>query len=238
MAKKIFSESEATNIIRRAAELQEANVSETYTPGVSEEDLQRIAKEVGISPEYLQKAMLGQVATPSGTIGFMGFGYTVERVVEGELKAEDFDVVAETFPTSTSRAGLTQIGRSIQGSVMAAGQMVQVTVTARSGRTRIKLRATPVLQLVFGIEAFVFGLIAAIAGGTSASPIPIAIGAALATLGVWLLFFAHQSSHKKIEDLANKLAEDIAAVAEVSTETLANATPVSDQSSQTQNIQQ
>ncbi len=49
MSQQFFSEKDVGKIVRRAAELQEKSTGSTaYTPGVSREELERVAREMGI----------------------------------------------------------------------------------------------------------------------------------------------------------------------------------------------
>ncbi len=57
--KRIFSEQEASEILQRAAKLQEddRDSHSSYTPGITEDELERIAHEAGIDPNFLRRAM-------------------------------------------------------------------------------------------------------------------------------------------------------------------------------------
>lgn len=52
--KRIFSEQEASEILQRAAKLQEEDRESdpAYTPGITAEELERIAHEAGIDPNF------------------------------------------------------------------------------------------------------------------------------------------------------------------------------------------
>ena len=92
--KRVFSEQEATEIMQRAVRLQESSqTGDEYTPGVTLEELQRIAEEAGIDTRFLDKAVAGVDTEEKSTIGVFNLAEEFERVVEGEMDPEDFDKI-------------------------------------------------------------------------------------------------------------------------------------------------
>lgn len=148
MNQQLFSEQEAGEIIRRASEITEASSAADYKPGITQEELEKIAKEVGVPIEALQQAIreaaAGPKTTKKGTLT-----ETQEFVVEGELPPEDFDVVSSQFK-QTRRSRITQVGRSLQGRGFHNWGLTLVDMTARNGRTKVKLTSLPLLAILGG----------------------------------------------------------------------------------------
>ena len=113
--KEVFSEQEVTQIIRRAAELSaKAPESPTYTPGITRSELEKIASEIGVDPKSLQQAILESRESNVKSEGFT-FAPVYERVVEGELDPDEFDLVTDFIHTfGRFDPGVTQVGRSVR----------------------------------------------------------------------------------------------------------------------------
>ncbi|MEQ1822834.1 MAG: hypothetical protein ABL949_10000 [Fimbriimonadaceae bacterium] len=147
MSGKLYAESEIGQIMRRAAELQEEGSVEGYVPGVTTDELYRIAKEAGIDPRFLEKAIAegagrGQVKKSKGGLA------EIERVYPVEIAPENFDVITEyvkPLPMTTNpksgavSGGMSQIGRTLQGQVSAGWANPYIKVTSREGRTRLNV---------------------------------------------------------------------------------------------------
>lgn len=157
--KKIFSEKEATDLVLKAAKLQEEKPepdSPSYVPGITIEELKRMAKELGVEERYLMRALEGDVSveprmrTKEDKKRFLGFKFSeeYEAVVDGELPTENYDVVMEDLTNNTRQgayAGAMQIGRTVRGHVIAGLGMGMFTMTSRNGRTRLQLKTNAFL---------------------------------------------------------------------------------------------
>ncbi len=66
--KKVFSEQEAAQLIVDAAKLQESAGQHDYTPGVTWTELQRMADDVGVDPDYLKKALAKKSTNSKPTV--------------------------------------------------------------------------------------------------------------------------------------------------------------------------
>lgn len=210
--KRVFSEQEVSEIIRRAAELQEGSASSSseYRPGVTREELERAAAEVGVSPQFLQQAIQEKLAgvqqRQSG-----GLAPEEERVVEGELDPNDYDVVVEQLPLRSSRKfPVSQIGRSMQARAMTGSGLASVTLHSRNGRTRIRVKPVLVFEALGSFyPAFLLSVIAgapmADAGHGALAAGIVAAAWTAATLG----FFGWA---KKSRKNASRLADRIEAI--------------------------
>jgi hypothetical protein len=141
---RVYSEQEASEILQKAAKMQEAQaVGPDYTPGITFDELQRIAAEAGIDPKVLQQA-LAEGSTPKEKAKWP---FEIERVLEGELAADDFDVVLDAMGPANRRYPITQVGRTLSGSVWTGTGMTAVQVSSRNGRTRLSMKANPFFSL-------------------------------------------------------------------------------------------
>ncbi|MFM9873766.1 MAG: hypothetical protein ACKVQS_09920 [Fimbriimonadaceae bacterium] len=150
--RKIYSEQEAANLIVAAAKLQESDGDgSSYSAGVSWEEMQRMAEDVGVDPEYLRKALSGQTVgsakvgnKPRSILG-MPMAQDFERVVDAELPPESFDVITSEFynpgyggGTQGGMGGPSVIGRMMKGQFYEGILYGTMEVSSRHGRTRIK----------------------------------------------------------------------------------------------------
>src|SRR5579859_3641216 len=90
----VFSEKEVSEIMQRAAELQEKEQA-GYARGVTRDELVRIAEELGVSPEVLTRAIDEQTERKARRP--WQFVREEERVVDGEIDPNDFDLILESL---------------------------------------------------------------------------------------------------------------------------------------------
>ncbi|MEQ1932712.1 MAG: hypothetical protein ABL962_02360 [Fimbriimonadaceae bacterium] len=217
MPGKLYAESEIGQIMRRAAELQEEGSSEGYVPGVSSEELYRIAKEAGIDPRFLEKA-IAEGASKVETKKAKGGLSEIERVYPVEIAPENFDVITEyvkTLPLTTHpksgavSGGMSQIGRTLQGQVSAGWANPYIKVTSREGRTKLNVTADNSTAIAMSILWIVPLMLCPVIG---AALLPIA-GAIMALLVVSLSVLTYRGVSKKANaatvDTADKLERAI-----------------------------
>jgi hypothetical protein len=214
MPGNLFSEDETTQIVKRAAQLQEEAQLGSYTPGVTEEELERIAAEMGVNPEFLRLAIEERqngTSEPQKPGPFKKLVF--ERVIEGEVAPEDFDLL-HTLPISSNQGNLsTQIGRTFRSTTMAGFNQLQASITSREGRTRVRIESRPVLSIVFGLELILFGIIFG-AVATVAGPIAgLATFAGLTGAGLALLFKGPKWGAQKSAEIFNKICGQVAEIA-------------------------
>ncbi len=213
--KRIYSEQEATEILQRAAKLQEEDrdSNSSYTPGVTEDELERIAKEAGIDSAFLRRA-LEKATAPEAGLSKLQIEQVIERVVEGEIDPENFDIVIEDVKTQRphrrrrSETGIQQIGRRVFGNVMCGPAIGKMNITSRNGRTRIEVRTGAFFPLFLSFYPTVIGSLIAVAI-TAERGVP-AIGAAIAAAliggAIPLSKFLLRRGHKAGEELADNLS--------------------------------
>lgn len=207
MPEKFFSESEATKIVQRAVQLQEQSQASTYTPGVTKEELARIASEVGVSVEFLEQA----IRERGGKSERRGFSLSkdFQRVVDGEFDPKDFDVLISALGVQGRQYTTTQVGRSLHSHRMVGMCTAKVEVTARNGRTRITANASPILPAILSTELAVIsvgiGASLAATGQSLIGGILLGIGGLVGS--AWMLFGGTKAGYAKTEKLVNELAE-------------------------------
>ena len=146
----VFSEQEVGEIIQRASNLQEQGneAATNYTPGVTRSELERVAKEMGVAPQFLEQAIEERIrgVRPKSKSSLL---QEECRVVEGELDPSNFDVILEEISKKTiGRHGPTQIGRTLMARAMSGSGIANVEICSRNGRTRINVKPIPIFEIL------------------------------------------------------------------------------------------
>ncbi len=227
---ELFGEKEASEILQRAAALQETGGGDDrpYQPGITKEELYRIAKEAGIDITFVDLAMQKPIDTTQPT-GRVPTTVEHERVIDGELPVEHFDILMEEVrptPNHQGTTSVTQVGRTFDATTWRGTTQARVMVSARRGRTRVKVvtdstGAVLCTWLPMGFVAFLTLII----GMKEAGPL---IGLALTggLVGATHLVFRHllKKGHQRGAELADRLAAKIAEETRHLRERLAGAT--------------
>jgi hypothetical protein len=188
-------------VLARATELE--RVDRLERAGLSDAELAALAKESGLDVSVLRRAAQDVAARRAAkTNGFFGAPtrQTFERIVDGELRAEQHEqLAAEILDAVRGLASfsgqLTAVGRTLSWSGMTTGGMVSISVIPRDGKTviRVEVSASQLAGGLFG------GLMGGIGGGVGANvgwilptalhlPVVAGIAGALAvTAGAWAL---------------------------------------------------
>jgi hypothetical protein len=155
--KHVFSEKEASEVLQRAARLQEERGgASSYAPGISHDELVRIATEAGIAPENLEAAIHAASQNPAKR-SFLNLVEEVERVVDAELDPENFDVLLDAAkPTRQRRHPARQVGRTFSMQTNYRGSLYNIEVTSRNGRTRIRVASMPFLAYLMSLHPAIF----------------------------------------------------------------------------------
>jgi len=142
---RVFSEQQVSDIMKRAVALQEEAKASPYRAGVTQDELARAAKEMGVDPACLEQAIREKLTgAPEKGSGFLK---EEQRVVEGELDPQDFDIILSQV-RSRRRHPIVQVGRSLQGRTFTGSGLANLEVTSRNGRTRINLKPFPILEVL------------------------------------------------------------------------------------------
>ena len=120
-------------------------------------------------------------------------------------------ILTEHLPTRATNAPPSQVGRTLTAKVMTGLTMADVAVTARNGRTRIKVSPLPILPLLFGGQAILVS--AGIAGGILGDKGPfmaaLAVGIGGLATGLGLVIGGLKHTKKASNELAAKLERQI-----------------------------
>lgn len=205
-----FSEKDAAEILKAAAKLQQESALGTNPSGVSIDDLKKIAEESGINPNFVDQALLSQAAKNSKGSD----KGRLETTIEGELSLEQFGVVQESLSSLSGYKLMSQVGRTIQGTVQAPWCQLRVEVFSRNGKTRIQV--TPVYVMTFmmtGYAPALIGFLAMVFGSIRGG---ILVGAGLAAVFATLSYLVTMFGVKKANESARRVFDQL--VADLSSE--------------------
>lgn len=145
-----YGDKEVGLILKRAAELQRQEpAAGTDGGGLTLPELEEIAAEAGIDPRYLRRAAAevdsGGAKFESGKASyFLGAPLTIEleRTLTGEVPEEEFSIFVPDIQQAAGGHGqASALGRTFtwQSSTPSGERSLQVTVTSRDGKTRIRI---------------------------------------------------------------------------------------------------
>ena len=213
MEKKFFSEKEAAEILQRAAKFQDESGSNTpYSPGVSLDELRRIAAEAGIDPAALEKAVNTPI-TEKQRESIFQLTREHERVVDGELDPDNYDVIFEVLKRP-GRQYAQQVGRTMQIRAIAAGTQVFINITSKNGRTKISVRPTIFVPFMTTLYPALLGSFLSVLLFSIGGLWMVGVGTAILLSTVafplfsWLMKRVNINSEKLADDLANAIQEE------------------------------
>lgn len=209
---RMYSEQEVAAILRRAIELTEQEGAK-YQPGVTREELMRVAEDVGVPLQALEQALL-ELGESKEARGPLQLSAEFERVVDGEVDPNQYDLIIEGVkPLQRGHsAGPSQVGRKLTMPAWNGVGQSQIELTAREGRTRIKVKSNALFQGLMTLYPAFMGSI--IAMGALGERGMIGLGALLAaaftTVGISLFGFLTRRGHEKSRELADELRDRVA----------------------------
>jgi serine/threonine protein kinase len=237
-ARRRFSDAEVQEVLKRAAELDATQPTQSGALTIGA--IQQAAAEAGIDPALVRSAAAALGSHPMGstspaeklvpfTAQWVAGGPTrisIERVVRGELSEADCAYLIDDVRGVLGIMGIVgTLGKSVsfvaQRSGGGLGRDLQVSITMRSGQTRISIR-----EGLGQLAGATFGGICGGAGGGGMGPIVgISMGALHAPMAILLVVplwlaavFAtaravyHRSSTRRVRQL-NELGDRLAALA-------------------------
>ncbi len=216
---KIFSEQEASEILQKAVKLQEAgpDKGDGYKPGITYDELKKIAEEAGLDPQYLDQAI--EVPTAAEVEkGPFHLSEKIERVIDGELDPNNFDVLLDQLrPT---RAGIPvgiQVGRALTATTWTGISQARIEVSSRKGRTRLRVNSNSLMAYFMGLHMPLIIGIVTMAGmaesGRGTLGALLGGGLILAGMGAfkWLANKGHKAARKVADKLQARIEEELAA---------------------------
>ena len=227
---RTYDEKQVSAILHRAARLDHDRAS--TSGALTLREIEAIARDAGIDPSVVRQAARDLEEAPGGGIGAVLAGApvrrTIERVVDGEIGAEDHERLAQEIREVLSSSGggarwivpghFSSIGRTLSVSGFAGVCTAEVTVGPRDGQTVIRI-GTDRSNLAGGLFG---GIVGGVGGGVGANVgwmipfflhLPAAFGlagAGLVVLGAYGLarsIFARNARalDRTVNDLANRL---------------------------------
>ncbi len=222
---KLYSDQEISAILKRAGEMQ-ATQSPEETHGLSLDELQQIAREVGLDPSIVAAAAaeLEHAGLSSKSTGLLGAPTSIhiERVIQGEIDDALMPEVAAKIGEAFGLVGRSgQVGRSLEWTHSTERTNMQVTVMPQNGQTKVRVIGKyPKVALGYFLPLLMIG-------GMWSWVIPLGVGApawvAFVTgfLGLALAYMASRFGFsrfvRKKERAAEKLLRELEGMAEAVT---------------------
>jgi hypothetical protein len=176
-----YSEKEAGQILRRAAEMQRAEPSAADPSGFSLAELEEVAREAGIDPAVVRRAAsqleLSRGANFGSALAGGPLSIRLEAEVPGEYPAERFDALVPLIQQVSPWQGHAGVvGKSLTWSARADSNTssLQVLVAAADGRTLIRAE-----ERLGGFVGALFGGVVAGGGVGAGVGIGAGVGAAI-----------------------------------------------------------
>jgi tRNA A-37 threonylcarbamoyl transferase component Bud32 len=175
-----YSEPQVEAIVGRAAALE---ATRPTGDGMTLGGIERLAAEVGIPPEHVRQAArdVGRPELPAPKVNPLLGSPThivLERVVDGQVPESEYALLVEEMRMATNNLGaVSTLGRSLAWRMVVSpggtGRDVQVTVSPRGGKTRIRVeeRMNPIAGALFG------GIVGGWGGGGTGMALGIGLGA-------------------------------------------------------------
>lgn len=232
MTERTYGEREIKDLLERAAHLQAASADDGAGPGLTLAELEQIAAESGIDPQFLRLAAHEAEAgiTPRDTSGQTDTHIFVERTVPGTLTEAQWESVVlrlrERFGSDLALSfGLgPQYGHGVTETLGTAREWrhttsagVSTTVTIRSVEGVQHLRLQRRVGLASPrLEGLMYGFFAALLAGLVGAAVTEAVwglfltlAAALALAAPAIEFLDRRWRGGKLDEL-NEVADDIA----------------------------
>ncbi|MDH3271475.1 MAG: hypothetical protein OEN56_09100 [Gemmatimonadota bacterium] len=214
-----FTDREVALVLKRATELDESDGAGA-AGGLSLEDLNEIAREVGIAPAAIERAVasLDRGARIAPSLAGAPTVRKAAQAVPGELDQEG---VARLMTVVDERTDTTGAITEALGSVRWTGQdrfkSTRVSVTPRNGETTIEVveKAEPKMRRIFQLLPTAWGpMIAAPFIGALQLPVAGSLALIAASMiagfavgrGVWSL--VSSASGRRVHRLAAELADE------------------------------
>ncbi|HEX9754878.1 MAG TPA: serine/threonine-protein kinase [Gemmatimonadales bacterium] len=176
-----YSEHQVQAIVGRAAALEAS--TPTSAGSMTMGGIERLAAEVGIPAEHVRQAArdIGRPELPPEKVNPLLGSPTyivLERVVDGHVPESEYATLVEEMRMATNNLGaVSTLGRSLAWRMVTvpstSGRDVQVTVSPRGGKTRIRVeeRLNPLAGALFG------GIVGGWGGGGTGMALGVGLGA-------------------------------------------------------------
>jgi hypothetical protein len=217
-----FDEEQVVEVLRRATEIQMDDSPRAGPAGLSMQDLQRLAGEIGIEPAAVEKAAKEALQQSSATHVVKNTGSVMlEKTAPGVLNDEQWEDLLFRIRNHTGYMGTSTVDGD-KREWRAGGEYgsMFLTTVSRRGSTRIQmLHDKAGGMVVFGAVGCMFSLMASLVLGKQLGVHGLnpnmanAIGVALFMILVSIIYFRMRSSMKRagqrVEELMDLIAETI-----------------------------
>lgn len=224
-----FSEKQASEVLELASRISEIKRSD-YTAGITRQELENMAAEIGVDPSALAEA-IAQIRS-GGVITEKSKYDGEERVVNGEISPEDFDLVFGDLKAS-DKGELRALGRSFHGKVSHRGTFQEVKMTSRNGRSRLsvvpRFWEQRIITWACGMSVFIIPFAAAAEAGKPMQ------GLAGSLLLAGLTAYVSRWWDDRAKKSSKELADELEAKA---TDVAASAVPVAEKVEETAELEQ
>lgn len=220
-----YSDTEANDIIRRAASLEAAEPAQNE--GLSFTGVKQIAAEVDIPSRHVRAAAdaLEQpaVATTSRILGVPA-GSRLTRTVQGSVPEQEFsallDIVQETIGTAgvieAALPGVFAWASAVGADARRGGGAFRVQVTPREGRTKITVSEdhAATIAISAGVGFTVLGMLGVMLPEATGVPeIVLPVLGMLGLGGAFLLYRGNKARQGKLQRLLERLTRHVEATA-------------------------
>jgi tRNA A-37 threonylcarbamoyl transferase component Bud32 len=217
-----YSDTEAKDILRRAASLEAAEPAETEDFSLT--GVKRMAAEVDIPSRHVRaaaEALEQPVAGPTSRILGVPAGWQTSRVVQGMVSEREFpallDIVQETLGTDgviqAALPGVFSWASAVGDEARRAGGSAKVQLVPRGGQTRITVSEdhTMTIAATAGVGSVLAGTAVMLMGTTGPAELYLP---ALGIVGVGIVFFLRRSAkarREKLKALLDRLTRHVVA---------------------------
>ncbi len=165
MGSRLFNEKQVREILTRASASQSADAD-----GISLEELQRVAAELGLDPHEIQRAAEGVGNESRSPMRILDGRVYLDQTVEGEASPEVWQGMVALVQRHYKKPGtVSQRGSNYDWVASEEGGSLTLSLTAKNGKSRIRLESSswmglffvavfcPVLTLAFSLSAIKHG---------------------------------------------------------------------------------
>ncbi len=211
----LYTDKDVSTILKRAAELQ-ARTQGTAATGLTLEELQSIARDVGVDPQFVaQAAREAAHAPPADDDTFYFWGAPgraqTDRVLPGEMTDDLWETIVREARRTFGQPGETsEVGRTREWRWSYAGYytMAFLSASSRNGQTSIHAERRldnegAVAFLLPLLTTFVFGMLASLTMGLPALGISLVLFV--------LVFFGSRKLFKSLSRKARRQLDEMLA---------------------------
>ncbi len=170
---RLYTEKEISKILKKAGEIQ-ASEREKVTVGLSLEEIQQLAEEVGLEPDIIAQVAgkLDEESEPEpGFFGslLMPTKIDLEQVIPGNISEDEWPEIVSMIERATSKSGSSsQIGKLLEWTEDSRHSKQKLSVIQGDNQTKVIFQGTYTqlalawslsILINIGVWAFIVGII-------------------------------------------------------------------------------